>query len=138
VIAGSLAARRFQAGLFAAFSSIAALLAAVGVYGVVAFSVAERRDELGLRLALGADAGMLARLVLGDSLRLAGAGLALGVGAALAGRGLLAGALYGVAPWDPPVLAGVVSLVLFAVVVASLGPARSAARTPPASVLRGD
>jgi predicted permease len=137
VLSGSLAARRFQAGLFAAFSLIAALLAAIGVYGVVVFSVAERRDELGLRLALGADAGGLARLVLGDALRLAGAGLALGVGAALAGRRLLAGTLYGVAPWDPPVLAGVVSLVFFAVVVASLGPARSAARTPPAAVLRG-
>jgi len=136
-IAGSLARRRFQASLFSAFAALAALLAAAGVYGVVAYSVSQRRDELGVRLALGADAGRLARLVLGEGLRLGAAGLALGVGVALAGRRLLAGTLFGVAPWDPGVLAGVVSLVLASVVLSALAPALRAARTPPATALRG-
>ncbi|MCM2269140.1 MAG: ADOP family duplicated permease [Thermoanaerobaculia bacterium] len=136
-IAGSLAARRFQAGVFAAFATIAALLAAVGIYAVIAYTVAARRDEMAVRLALGADAGRLARDVVAAALRLGAAGLAIGAGLALAGRELLAGALYGVAPWDPAVLGGVVSLVLFTVVLASLAPAMSAARTPPSTALRG-
>jgi hypothetical protein len=136
-IASSLAPRRFQAGLYNAFALLAAALAAAGVYGVTAYSVASRRDEFGLRLALGADTARLARLVLGEALRLGGLGLGLGLAGALAGARLLSASLVEVRPWDAGVLAAVGLGILSSALVASAVPALRAARTPPAQALRG-
>jgi predicted permease len=137
-LATSWAPRRFQAGLFAAFALAAAALAAAGVYGVVAYSVAQRREELGIRLALGATARRLAWDVVGVGLRLGALGLALGTGAALGAGGVVASGLYGVPRADPWVLAAVAGLVAAAALGASCAPALSAARTPPSLALRGD
>lgn len=137
-IAGSLAPRRFQAGLFLTFALLAGALAAIGVYGVTAYSVAQRRDELGVRLALGADGGRLARLVVGEGLRLGVFGLATGIAAAIAAGGFVGRWLYGVRSWDPLVLGAVAVAVFGAVVAASLLPALRAARTSPSLALRGE
>ena len=105
-IGAALARPRFNATIVAAFAGAALLLAALGVYGVLSYSVSARLREIGVRLALGADAARVVRLVLGEGLRLAAIGAALGVAAALAATRLMQGLLAGVAPADPRVLAG--------------------------------
>ncbi len=137
-LAASLAPRRFQAGLFLGFALLAGALAAAGVYGLTAYSVAQRRDELGVRLALGAHGGRLARLVLGEGLRLGACGLVAGLGGALAATRWISRWLYGVQSWDPLVLGAVAAAIFGAVVAASLLPALRAARTSPAVALRGN
>jgi putative ABC transport system permease protein len=137
-IDGSLAPRRLQAGLFVAFAAVAAALAAVGVYGVTADAVLQRRGEFGVRLALGADGRALLLLVLTQGARLAGIGVALGLLIAIAQQRLLARWLFGVSGWDPSVLAAVAAGTALAALGASFVPALRASRTAPAAVLRGD
>jgi putative ABC transport system permease protein len=129
---------RFAALLLGGFSALALLLSALGVYGVVAQMVADRRRELGLRMALGAEAQRVARLVLRQGLVLAGAGVAIGVPAAWAVSRALATLLYEVAPSDPGTFVGVALLVLAAAGAACFLPAWRAARLDPASVLRAE
>src|SRR5262249_38419811 len=93
--------QRFFAVIFATFSILALLLAAVGLYGVLSHAVSRRRRELGLRAALGAGPGRLRGSVLGEALRLSAAGLVLGTAASLAATRLLASQLYAVTPTDP-------------------------------------
>ncbi len=121
-----------------AFGLIALLLAALGIYGVVAFSVAQRRSEIGLRMALGADGRALQRSVVADGLRLTGIGLAVGLVLAVALAGLARNVLYGVSILDPVTLAGVLALFAGVTLVASAIPARRAARVDPLRVLRDD
>lgn len=136
-LAGSLAARRLHTGIFLALAAVAALLAAAGVYAVVNYSVLTRVDEFGVRLALGSRRGSLVRLVVGQALRLGAGGAILGAGLAVAGNRLVAAALVETRPWDPRVLAGVVTAALGAALVASLVPAVRAALTSPQRALRG-
>ncbi len=136
VIAGTTALRRFNMGLMGVFSGVALLLAAVGLYGVVAYGVAERRQEFGIRLSLGARAVDLVRMVLGQGARMIGLGLVLGlVGAVALGR-LLASQLYGVSAHDPGVLLSVLVALAAVGFIACLAPALRAARAEPMLALR--
>jgi predicted permease len=116
--------------------AVALALAAIGLYGLLAFVVALRSNEIGVRIALGARPGQVQRLVVGGALKLAGVGLLVGLaGTALSAR-VLRGLLYGVAPWDPAAYAG--SVLLLVVVAGAAGwiPARRAARVDPVVVMR--
>jgi predicted permease len=117
---------------------LALFLASLGIYGVVAHGVAQRRREIGVRMAVGASARRVLRSVLGDGLRLALPGVAIGAVVALAVARVIRGLLFGVSPADPVTLAAVAILLTGVVVVASLVPARRAAAVEPAEVLRGE
>lgn len=127
---------RFLLVVMAALSGIALLLAAIGIYGVLAFAVTQRRFDLGVRIALGAAPGALSRRVLGEGLALAGIGAALGVGGALALSGLIRGLLFDVEPADPLTLGTVVGVSLVAAATAAWWPARRVRRIDPVVALR--
>jgi putative ABC transport system permease protein len=129
---------RFASLLLGLFAALATVLAAIGVYGVTAFSVAARAREFGIRRALGADTLAVLLPVLHQGLLLALAGVAVGVVGALAAGRLLASQLFGVAPSDPVTLAGVAALLLATTLLAAYIPARRAARVDPLVVLRED
>lgn len=131
-----LAEDRFTMTLFAAFAAAALLLAAVGIYGVMSFTVAQREHELGLRMALGASRSNVVNLVLKEAVTLAVLGLGLGLGGAyLVGRAMQ-NTLYGVSSLDPAAIAAVAVVLLCASVLASWLPARRAAAVEPMRALR--
>lgn len=132
----SLVPERLTAKLSAAFGLLALTLAAVGLYGVVAYLTARRTGEIGVRVALGAGRGQVRWLVLRDTLRLLVIGLALGIPAALAAGRLLASQLYAVAPGDPVTVALSVMTLAGAALLAGYLPARRAARVDPMVALR--
>jgi putative ABC transport system permease protein len=127
----SLVGRRVPMQLAMTFAAIALLLAALGIYGVLAYSVAERRRELSIRMALGCTRGGIFGLVIGDGLRVTVAGLVLGFAGALAAGRLMAAELFGVRPSDPTVLAVVAVTLGGVALLASAIPARRAARVDP-------
>jgi ABC-type antimicrobial peptide transport system permease subunit len=129
---------RFTMVIALVFAGVAVVLAAVGVYGVVAYSVGRRAHEFGIRRVLGAKPGTILGLVLGDALRVGGAGLLLGGIAALALAHFLRSLLFGVAPTDPVAFAAAFGVLGLALLLASYLPARRAARMPPMDVLRSD
>jgi predicted permease len=132
----SVAPRRLNALLVASFGLLAVVIAAVGIAGVLAFSVSARTNEIGIRMTLGADAGKVQRMILGEGGVLLGLGLALGVTGALLLSRLIRGLLFGVAPHDPVTLA-VVALVMAGVgVTACWIPATRAARIDPGVAIR--
>jgi predicted permease len=134
----SLDTRRLTEVLLAAFAALAVLLAAVGVYGVMALSVANRHREFGIRLAVGAAPSGLVRLVLGEGARLAVVGVILGAVGALAATRYIASQLYEVSPTDPLIF-GLLSLLLVAITLAACYiPARRAAASDPLLALRED
>ncbi len=124
--------------VFAAFGATALLLAAIGIYGVVSYSTAQRTYEIGVRIALGATRRSIFGLTLGQSLRLALAGLGLGTLVALGVTRTLAAFLYGTTPTDPATFAGVALLLLATALLAGFLPARRAASIEPRSALRVD
>ncbi len=138
MMAGTLEGQRLNAVLLAVFAASALLLAAVGIFGVMAYVVAQRTPEIGVRVALGARPGDVVRWVTWQTLRLAGAGLVLGFAGAMAATPILRSELYGVSVADPVVLLAV--LVIFAAVAFLAGylPARRAARVPPITALRAE
>jgi putative ABC transport system permease protein len=138
VIAEATARPRFSAVLLAAFAGCAVLLALVGVYGVVANGVAQRRGEFGVRMALGARPGDVARHVLRGALGRAAAGIAVGLAGAAALTRLMAAQLYATSPLDPAVLGGVSAAVALVVAAASWLPARRATRVNPLQALRAE
>jgi predicted permease len=135
-IAASLARERLLAGLFTGFGALALLLSWAGLYGLVSFVTASRTREIGVRMALGADADDVIRLVVGQSLQLAAVGLGVGLAASIALGRLLSGLLYGVDPVDLPTLAAVAGLALLAGAAAGHFPARRAVRIEPGAALR--
>jgi putative ABC transport system permease protein len=138
VVARSLVQRRFSMLLLGAFAGLALLLAAVGIYGVVAFLAGQRTREVGIRMALGARRGDVLALFLGESARFAAAGLLTGFALAIAATRLLKTMLFGVAATDP-LSFGTVAFVLTAVALAaSWIPARRAARISPMEALRNE
>jgi putative ABC transport system permease protein len=138
VRATSTSQRRLALTLFTAFAAIALLLATAGIVGALAGMVAERRREIGLRSALGATPGGIARLVLGRGLLLAGAGAVAGVAGALAGARLIAGMLYGINPRDASTLFGVAAAACLVGVLSGVVPAWRAVRVDPMTALRAD
>jgi putative ABC transport system permease protein len=137
LVSGTLAAQRLSALLLSAFALLALLLASVGIYGVLAYTVEQRGREMALRLALGARGGDVVRMVLGEGMKLALVGAAIGTVAALAVTRLLSGMLHGIGANDPVTLAVVVLVILAAAGAAVLIPARRASRLDPMQVLRG-
>ena len=130
--------RRFVLVLIGLFAGVAIVMAAVGLYGVIAYSVTQRRHEIGIRVALGARLADIARLVLRQGTALTMAGVVLGLGAALAGGRLVAGMLFGVSARDPEVFVAVAALLAAVALLASYVPARRAAAVDPVEVLRGE
>ena len=136
VVDDSLIVRRLSTWMMGAFALLALALAGVGIYGLVSYSVAQRTHEIGLRVALGASAGDVLRMVTGRSLAIAGVGIAIGLPAALAASRLLGGLLFGVGAMDPLVFV-LVPLVLAAIAaLAGYLPARRALRIQPTTALR--
>ena len=132
----SLAPQRLAAGLFSAFAGVAAVVAAIGLYGVMAFSVSRRKNEIGIRLAIGATPSTVVRAVLGSALRLVVLGLALGAAVALAFMRLIAPLVRGVSPYDLSTLGGVALLLCLASAAAAFIPARRATMVDPIVALR--
>jgi putative ABC transport system permease protein len=136
IVSESVGVRRFQMGLASLFAIFALLLAALGIYGVVGYSVARRRQELGIRMALGAQGSDLRNLVLLQGMSPVVVGWAAGVIAALAAGGLIRGLLFGVSAQDPLTIAGVTFVVLVTVALACYIPARRAMKVDPMVALR--
>jgi putative ABC transport system permease protein len=136
VVSESAASRRFALIVLAAFAAMAVLLASVGVYGIVARSVAQRRREFGIRLALGATGASILRLVTSGSLRAVLAGVALGLAAALALSRLITSLLFQVSPHDAATVVSTAALMIGVGLVASVLPARRAAKVDPMLALR--
>ncbi len=126
------------AAMFSLFGLLALVVSAVGLYGGIAYSVSQRRHEMGIRAALGAEKADLLRLVVGEGLRVTLLGVAIGAAAALAVGRFLAGLLYGVSPADPTTLAGVAVTTLLVAGLASAIPAWRASRADPNAALRSD
>jgi ABC-type antimicrobial peptide transport system permease subunit len=136
VVSGSVAETRFQSFLLGLFAGLAVLLAAVGLYSVIARAVGERTREIGIRMALGARAGDVIHLVLGRGLRPALFGVAIGLVAAIGLMRLMRSLLYGVSAHDPLTLTAISLLLILMALLACLIPARRAARVDPAVALR--
>ncbi len=130
--------RRLSMLLVATFATFAGLLAVVGIYGVVAYSVSQRTQEIGIRIALGAQAGDVLRLMLGQGVRLIGVGLAIGIGGAFVVMRFLEKLLFQVSPTDPWVFAGLAAGLAVVAIVASYLPARRATRVDPMVALRSE
>jgi predicted permease len=130
------AAPRFDTFLLVVFAGVALVLALAGVYGVMAYTVSQRVPELGVRIALGATRDDILKLILGQGVRLAAAGVVIGIALALLGGRLLQGLLFGVTPRDPLILGAVVATVAIATVAACYLPARRAVGVDPVVALR--
>jgi predicted permease len=133
---GWLSDRRFLLLLVALFAAVALVLAVVGIYGVVAFSVTRRTQEIGIRMALGAQRSDVLRLVLSEALSMAALGVGIGIVASLAISRLLSTLLFGISPTDPLTFAGVAALLALVALLASYIPARRAIRVDPMIALR--
>jgi putative ABC transport system permease protein len=136
MVGSTIEMRSFNMTLMSVFSGVAVLLAALGLYGVISYSVAQRRREIGIRLSLGAAPPRIRRLVLADGARLIGAGIVVGVAAAFGLARVIASQLYGVTPTDPFVFSAVVVVLAIVGLVAVIIPARAASRVAPMEALR--
>ncbi|HEU0180069.1 MAG TPA: ABC transporter permease [Blastocatellia bacterium] len=136
ILAEEVAQRRIGMTLLAAFAALALALASLGIYGVLSYSVAQRTQEIGIRMALGAGRKEVLRIVLVDGMRLATAGVAIGLGVSFALTRLMTGLLFGVSASDPLTLAGVTLLLITVALVACFIPARRATKVDPMIALR--
>jgi hypothetical protein len=136
IVASSVSERRFLMIMVSAYAAVALGVAAVGIFGVVAYQVAQRRNEFGIRLALGASPHSLLRLVLLRAGRLTLTGLALGLVLSLATNRLLSSQLFGLSPHDPWLLMSISAILLLVSLLASLLPARRATKVHPMIALR--
>ncbi|MFL6527036.1 MAG: ABC transporter permease [Chthoniobacterales bacterium] len=137
VVANSLGTRRVSMQLFAVFAIAALLLAAIGIYGVMAYSVTQRTHEIGIRMALGAQAGDVLWLIVAQGMALAVIGVGLGLGGAFALTRVMASLLFHVEAHDPLTFVGVGSLIIFVALLACYVPARRAAKVNPVIALAG-
>ena len=135
-LADSIAPRRFNLFLLGTFAAAALLMAVVGIYGVIAYSVTQRTREIGLRMALGAQRGEVVRMVIMQGMGIALSGIVVGLAAALALTRLMASLLYEVKPSDPPTFALVTLTLAATALLASCGSAMRAARVDPLMALR--
>jgi putative ABC transport system permease protein len=136
-LARTLATSRFNTILLTTLGVMGLVLAAIGIYGVIAYFVSQRTQEIGVRLALGASPGDVVRLVIRQALKPVLVGLVLGVAGAVAASGVLAAQLYGVQPRDPLTIAVVSVMFVLVAIVASWAPARRASRVDPTRALAG-
>ncbi|MFN2547318.1 MAG: ADOP family duplicated permease, partial [Myxococcales bacterium] len=132
----ALAPRRFPLQLLGAFAALALVLSALGIYGVTAYGVTQRTREIGVRIAIGAQKGDVLRLVMGGALRLAAAGVGIGLAVSIAASQLLSSQLYGIGARDPLTFLGISVLLALVTLLASFLPARRAARLDPMAALR--
>ena len=137
-VSGSLSRQRFNTFMLTLFASLGMLLAVMGIYAVLSYSVSQRHHEIGIRMALGAQSGDVIRLILKRGMGLAALGMLIGLGAAFAFTRVMEGLLYGVAPTDPLVYAAIGVGLLLVAFVASYLPARRAAKFDPLVTLRLD
>jgi putative ABC transport system permease protein len=136
LISDSISPRRFSAVLVGIFAALALLLAAIGIYGVMSYSVSQRRQEIGLRIALGAQRTKVRGMILGQTLKLTLIGVGLGLTGALVLARFLASLLFGIGSYDPVTLLGVALLLVGVALAASYIPARRAMRVDPVVSLR--
>jgi putative ABC transport system permease protein len=136
IASASVASPRFLMTLLGVFASVALVLGAIGVYGVISHGVVQRTNEIGIRIALGAGSGAVAGMVVRQGLALALIGVLLGVAASAAATRLMTGFLFNVSPTDPWTFAAVVGVILGVVLVASYLPARRASQVDPLEALR--
>lgn len=136
VITASVAQRRFETGLLGGFALAALLLAVIGIYGVISYSINRRRNEIGIRMALGAEKRQVIGMLLRQGMRPVAIGLLIGLAAAVALGRVLGALLYEIRPTDPAVLATVAAALTIAAALACYLPARRAARVDPSTVLR--
>jgi ABC-type antimicrobial peptide transport system permease subunit len=136
LVDNSLAQPRFSMLLLAAFGGIALLLACIGMYGVISYSVVQRTQEIGIRLAVGAQPGQVLGMIFREGARLAGLGIVIGLLAALGVTRIMASFLYGVQATDPVTFAGVIVLLASVAFLACYFPARRATRVDPMIALR--
>jgi predicted permease len=136
IFSSSLEQRRFTLVIFATFAAVALVLAVMGIYGVMAYAVTQRTQEIGLRMALGATVGKVLSLVLGQGLKLIVAGIVIGLAGSIALTRLLQSLLFGVSATDPLVLLAVALLMAFVGIVACYLPARRASKVDPMISLR--
>jgi predicted permease len=134
----ALALPRFTAGLVSGFSTLALVLAGVGIFGVTGYAVGQRTREFSIRFALGAQRAHVVRLVLGRVALLAGIGLALGTALGLGLGSLMSGILFGVEPADPPTMWAAIGAIGLTAILASIAPLRHAVRVNPAEILRAE
>ena len=135
-LSSSIARERFTALLVAVFGTLGLTLAAVGLYGVVSYTVAQRRQEIGIRMAIGAEATTVLSFVLREGMAMAFIGILFGMAGALAQSRLISALLFGVTATDPFTLAAVTLLLIVVASIASFVPAYMAAKTDPVTVLR--
>jgi ABC-type antimicrobial peptide transport system permease subunit len=138
VLSAAVARERLGAALLGAFGLASLLLAAVGIYGLMSYSVTQRSKEIAVRSALGARSNEMSRMIVAWALRLAFVGAALGLGGAWAMGKLVAGQLHEISAFDPTVFVSVPLAILAVAIVSSYLPARRAARIDPAHTLRGE
>ena len=138
LVEANVAADRFRTTLLAVFAALALVLAAVGIYGVMSYAVGRRSREIGIRLALGARAGAIHRLVLGEGLVVAGIGIALGLLASAALTHAVSTLLFEVSATDAATFIAVPALLLAIAALACFVPARRAARVDPSVTMRAD
>jgi putative ABC transport system permease protein len=138
IVSGTVATPRFQATLLAGFGLLALLLAAIGIYGVISYGVSQRREEIGVRIALGAATRDVVRLIAGQGIRLVIVGVGAGLLGALAGARLLRGLLYEIGTADPITFAAIAGVLAAVGVLASGVPALRASRVDPMTALRND
>jgi len=137
-VSRSLGNRRFNLYLLGGFAALAVLLAVVGIYGVMSYSVSQRTREIGIRMALGAAHGRVVGLVVSQGLKLAALGVAIGISGALALSGVVRTLLYGVTATDPLTYGAIASALILVALGACWLPARRAARVDPVIALRAE